>query len=293
MTGSVTIREVLPRDGFQDLPFHLPAVVKTEVIRRLWEAGLRWIEVSSLVSPRAVPQFSDAEKVIGAARRLADLKLSVFVPNRRGLARAIGAGADEVSLAVAATDSLSQSNFSMNRADALTEIAAVTGEALAQGLEVSITIGGALGCPFEGPVPVATVVSLAEQALEAGAGSIFVADTIGAGTPDRVGVVVAAVHAALGDAPLGIHLHGGEAATAGVLSAVAAGAEMVDASLTGLGGCPFVPNAPGNVSTEAVARCLDAEGISHPLDLGRLQTASADITRMIEQARTESGVLAG
>jgi isopropylmalate/homocitrate/citramalate synthase len=290
VSSTVTIREVLPRDGFQDLSYAVPAAIKIAVIERLWGAGLRWIEVSSLVSPRAVPQFADAEEVVAAVRSLPELKLSVFVPNRRGLERAHALGADEVSLAVAATDTLSQSNFGMSRTEALAELTTITNQALGRGLDVSITIGGALGCPFEGQVATATVVELAQRAAAAGAGAIFVADTIGAGTAEVISATTGAVRDGLDGQPLGIHLHGGDAATAGILQAVQVGATIVDASLTGLGGCPFVPHAPGNVSTEAVVRCLDEQGITHAHDLDELLAAATDVDALLERARLESGV---
>jgi hydroxymethylglutaryl-CoA lyase len=284
----IEIREVLPRDGFQDLDRHLPAATKIAVTRRLWDAGLRWIEVTSMVSPKWVPQFADAEEVLRAARGLDGLKASVFVANRRGLERALAVGADEVSLALASTDTLSQKNFNMDREEALAELGAVAATAREAGAEVSLTIGGALGCPYEGEVAPADVAALAARAVALEPASLFVADTIGVGTPAAVGAVVRAVREAAPGPKLGVHLHGGDASTESVLVAIGEGATVVDSALAGFGGCPFVPDAPGNVSTEAVSRALDAAGLSHAEDSGALLAAAAEVRSMIDAVPVEA-----
>jgi hydroxymethylglutaryl-CoA lyase len=284
---AIEIREVLPRDGFQDLDRHLPAATKIAVIGRLHAAGLRWIEVTSMVSPKWVAQFADAEEVLGAARALDGLKASVFVANRRGLERALAVGADEISLALAATDTLSRENFNMGREEALAELGAVAAAARAAGAEVSLTIGGALGCPYEGTVAPADVAALAARAVELDPATLFVADTIGVGTPAAVGAVVRAVREAAPGPRLGVHLHGGDASTAGVLAAIEAGASVVDSALAGFGGCPFVPEAPGNVSTEAVASALDAAGLAHAEDTAALLAAAAEVRAMIDAVPAE------
>jgi hydroxymethylglutaryl-CoA lyase len=284
MTGAtaVRVRDVLPRDGFQDYGAHVPTATKLATIEALYGAGLRWIEVTSMVHPRWVPQFTDAEAVVAGATALDGLEVSVFVPNRRGLERALAAGAHEISLAVATTDALSRENFAMERDAALAEVLAVADAAHAAGVRVSVTIGGAFGCPFAGPVSPETVVALAEPLAASPAASLFVADTIGAALPGQVGTLVERVRGALSDVPLGLHLHGGAAAVALLLEGVAAGATLVDTSSTGLGGCPFVPDAPGNVDTAASVAALHAAGVSTGLDLARLRAAATQITHLLE-----------
>ncbi|HEY4097158.1 MAG TPA: hydroxymethylglutaryl-CoA lyase [Baekduia sp.] len=284
MSGTaVAIREVLPRDGFQDLDVRLPTDVKVAVIEALWGAGLRWIEITSMVHPKWVPQFADAEEVLAAVRELDGLTSSVFVPNRRGLDRALGAEATEVSLVVASTDALSRENFAMERDAALAEIVAVSEDAAAAGARVSVTIGGAFGCPFEGAVADETVRALVAAVAAAPVDSILLADTIGVARADDVARLVGAVADLVGDRPLGVHLHGGAGAVAGVLAGVGAGATLVDVSTTGLGGCPFVPNAPGNVSTEQTVAALHGAGIPTGVSEPALAAAATEIRRLLDE----------
>jgi hydroxymethylglutaryl-CoA lyase len=280
---AVAIREVLPRDGFQDLDVRLPTDTKVAVVEALWGAGLRWIEITSMVHPKWVPQFADAEAVLAAVRELDGLTSSVFVPNRRGLDRALGAGATEVSLVVASTDALSRENFAMERDAALAEIVAVSEDAAAAGAQVSVTIGGAFGCPFEGAVSAETVRALVTAVAAAPVDSILLADTIGVARPDDVARLVGAVADLVGDRPLGVHLHGGAGAVTGVLAGVGAGATLVDASTTGLGGCPFVPDAPGNVSTEQTVAALHAAGIATGVSPSALDAAATEIRRLLDE----------
>ncbi len=282
--SAVRLREVLPRDGLQDYAVHVPTAAKIAIVERLHAAGLRWIEVTSMVHPKWVPQFSDAEEVLAAVGGLDGLVASVFVPNRRGLDRAVGNGADEVSLAVAASDTLSRENFAMDRAEALAEILWVIGEADAAGVRSTVTIGAAFGCPYEGAVAAQDVVDLARALADSAVSAVLVADTIGCATAGQVPELVAQVVAAVSDRPIGVHLHGA-GATADVVRAIGVGARIVDASTTGLGGCPFVPAAPGNVATELVLAGLDLEGVSTGLDLRALTTAARDIDKLLQEVR--------
>jgi hydroxymethylglutaryl-CoA lyase len=280
--GTVRLREVLPRDGLQDYAFHVPATTKIAIVERLHAAGMRWIEVTSMVHPKWVPQFSDAEQVLAAVNGLDGLVASAFVPNRRGLDRAVGHGVDEASLAVAATDTLSRENFAMDRAEALTEILRVVAEADSAGIRSTVTIGAAFGCPYEGPVAADDVVELVRRLVDSAVSAVFVADTIGCATEGQVPDLVAQVVAAVPDRPVGVHLHGA-GATADVIRAVDAGARIVDSSTTGLGGCPFVPDAPGNVATELVIAGLVAEGVDAGLDLDAVTAAAHDINRLLQE----------
>jgi hydroxymethylglutaryl-CoA lyase len=284
--AAVRIREVLPRDGFQDLDVHLPAATKIAIIEELAGAGLDWIEVTSMVSPRWVPQFTDAEEVLRAVRAMAGIEASVFVPNRRGLERLLSVGADEVSLAVASTDELAKENFAKDRDETVAEVIAVATQAEAEGLRSSVSIGGSFGCPYRGEVQPAEVVELAKRLAASPVGAIFVADTIGVGTKQQAAELTAAVREVVpAEVDLGIHLHGGDASAASVLAAVEAGATVADSSTTGAGGCPFVPEAPGNVSTESLVAALAGAGIETPVDAPALLAAGARISSLIEEAR--------
>ncbi|HZQ26228.1 MAG TPA: hypothetical protein VFA94_00895 [Acidimicrobiales bacterium] len=255
---TVRVREVLPRDGFQDLDFFLPTDAKVAIISALWSAGLRWVEVTSMVHPKWVPQFTDADEVLARVRALAlhDLVAAAFVPNRRGLDRALAVGVDEVSFAVASTDKLSEANFRMDRAAATEELLQAAALAREAGADVSVTIGGAFGCPYEGDVPVARVADIARELAAEGIETVLLADTIGNATVPAVERIFGLVKQACPDVELGAHFHGGEAALACVAAAVDQGATVLDAALGGFGGCPFVPAAPGNVPTEAVVGWL-------------------------------------
>lgn len=288
MSGTpIALREVLPRDGFQDFERQIPFEVKVAIIELLWGAGLRWVEVSSMVHPRWVPQFSDAEQVMAALSERDDLRKAVFVPNLRGLQRALDAGADEVSLAIASTDSLSLENFAMSRERALVEIRAMATIAHQAGRDVTVTIGGAFGCPFEGAVASDKVMALLTKILTLPLQSVFLADTIGVAGPDDVRRLVTTTCDEAGDLPVGIHLHGGAGAVDGVLAAVGAGATIVDSALTGLGGCPFVPDAPGNVSTELTVAALAEAGYALAVNADTLGQAARQVTELLEEVSDE------
>jgi isopropylmalate/homocitrate/citramalate synthase len=279
------VRDVLPRDGFQDLDYHVPAPEKLAVIVALHNAGHRWIEVTSMVRPEWVPQFADAEAVLGACGALPGLCRSVFVPNRRGLDRALAIGCEEVSFAVATTDALSRANFNRDRDAMLGEVLGAAAAARAAGARASITIGGAFGCPYEGDVALDTVLGIADSIAGSGVDVVFLADTIGSAT---VGTVAAAFSALTDRHPelrLGVHLHGGPAAVDRVDAAIDAGASIVDVATAGLGGCPFVPSAPGNVPAEVVVARLAARGIPCDLDPSAAARAAAEVARILEEVR--------
>ncbi|MDQ1503865.1 MAG: hydroxymethylglutaryl-CoA lyase [Actinomycetota bacterium] len=279
--GPLRRREVLPRDGFQDLDFFLPTETKVEIITALWSAGLRWIEVTSMVHPKWVPQFTDAEEVLARARQIEGLQTAVFVPNRRGLDRALAVGVDEVSLAVAGTDKLSEANFGMDRAVATAEVVRTAAAARQAGADVSVTIGGAFGCPYEGDVAPARVAEMARALAGEGIPTILLADTIGSATVAGVERLFATVASSCPGIALGAHYHGGAAAIDNVAAAVANGASILDSAIGGYGGCPFVPHAPGNVPTEAVAAWL-GQGAS------ALAECAVEVHRIIEEARAHA-----
>ena len=199
----------MPRDGFQDLGYIVPPSDKIAVIAELYAAGHRWIEVTSMVRAEWVPQFVDAEEVLMACAEFGDLRRAVFIPNRRGLDRALGVGLDEASFAVAATDGLSTANFGRDRAAMLDEVITSGAAARDAGVATSVTIGGAFGCPYEGDVELAVIVELADALVDSGIDLVLLADTIGSATVDSVAVSFAALHQRFPRTTLGVHLHGG------------------------------------------------------------------------------------
>jgi len=255
---TVRFRDVTPRDGLQDQKREWTLEEKVELIQRLWEAGCSWIEATSFVNPRVVPQLADAAELcaIVVPQRPPGTMLSAFAATPRGAASAIEAGVDEISTAVPATDGMSQANFRRSTDQMLDELAAI--RALAPELPMSATIAVAFGCPFDGPVTPDRVVHLATQLVSAGYDTIMLGDTVGVGSPRLVAATVLALRAELPQQiELGLHMHDPRgSAVANVVAGVQAGASIVDGAVGGLGGCPFAPGAAGNVASEDVAWVL-------------------------------------
>ena len=275
--SDVEIVEVSPRDGLQNESTLLPTADKLGLIRRAYDAGARRIEVTSFVHPTLVPQMADAEAVMAGVRApgfLPDggppLHAIGLVLNRRGMSRAVAAGVDEVNLVVVASETFSRRNQGVGVAQMLDAADAILTDATSAGLPASVVISAAFGCPFEGEVDPAAVLAIAERCLAAGVDEIAVADTIGVGVPAQVRALVAGVRALPGgsDVRLRAHFHNTRnTGYANALAAVEAGVSVLDSSLGGIGGCPFAPNATGNIATEDLAYLLHRSGIGTGLDL--------------------------
>jgi hydroxymethylglutaryl-CoA lyase len=247
----------------------LSTQAKVELIRRSTDAGVRRIETVSFVNPRLVPQMADAEAVMAALGDSPDgMSYIGLVLNRRGLDRALATAVDEVNLVVGATDGFTTANQGSTVADTMAEIEAMLPEAAGAGRSTTVTISVAFGCPFEGEVPVEQVSDLAGRAAAAGAGEIALGDTIGVAVPAQVLAVVEAVVAVIAEADLRMHFHDTRnTGVANVYAALTAGVTIVDASVGGAGGCPFAPDATGNVATEDVLYALNRMGVSTGIDL--------------------------
>ena len=247
----------------------LSTQAKVELIRRSTDAGVRRIETVSFVNPRLVPQMADAEAVMAALGDSPDgVSYIGLVLNRRGLDRALETAVDEVNLVVGATDGFTTANQGSTVADTMAEIEAMLPEAADAGRSTTVTISVAFGCPFEGEVPVEQVSDLAGRAAAAGAGEIALGDTIGVAVPAQVLAVVEAVVAVIAEADLRMHFHDTRnTGVANVYAALTAGVTIVDASVGGAGGCPFAPDATGNVATEDVLYALSRMGVSTGIDL--------------------------
>ncbi|MFO1407491.1 MAG: hydroxymethylglutaryl-CoA lyase [Steroidobacteraceae bacterium] len=257
----VEIVEVGPRDGLQSEPGVVPTVTKVEFIDRAVAAGLRRIEVTSFVNPKKVPQMADAEEVLAALPRREGVYYVGLVLNRRGFERAAAAGCNEIGMAVVASDTFNRRNQGVSSEESVAawlEIAALAREA---GIRAQVTVSAAFGCPFEGEVPVSRVVELAQRVAEGRPHEIAIADTIGVGVPSQVTEIVGRVREALPGMPLRCHFHNTRnTGLANAFAAVQAGVGTLDASLGGIGGCPFAPAATGNIPTEDLLYMLERSG---------------------------------
>jgi hydroxymethylglutaryl-CoA lyase len=277
---SIGIVEVGPRDGLQNETAAVPTPVKLEFIRRALDAGIRRIEVASFVSPRRVPQMADAEAIFGELPRRDDVSYVGLVLNRAGFDRAAAAGCREIGMVVFATDEFNRRNQGVTSAESIRIWGEVAPAAHAAGIRAQVTISAAFGCPFEGEVPVARVVEIARAVADGAPCEIAIADTIGVGVPSQVTEIFGRVAAALPGMALRGHFHNTRnTGLANAYAAVVAGALALDASLGGLGGCPFAPAATGNIPTEDLVYMLGRMGIETGIDLGR----AIDAARWIER----------
>ncbi|KUO56331.1 MAG: hypothetical protein APF78_01825 [Sphingomonadales bacterium BRH_c3] len=257
----IEIRDVCPRDGLQDVTHFIPTAIKFELVKRLYGAGVRSIEATSFVSPRAVPQLADAADLMMMlkAEALPGAVYSVFVANEKGLELAMRAGADEISTTVPASEGMTRANFRIGRGEMLSTVTKLRSTAM--DTPMSVTIATAFGCPHDGPVDAQTVIELADSLADAGYRRLFLGDTVGVGNPHQVADLFGRLRERLQDVELGAHFHDPRGiGLANVVAAIEAGATVVDASLGGLGGCPFAPGASGNVATEDVVWALHAMG---------------------------------
>ena len=271
----VTIREVGPRDGLQIEPRFLPTGAKVALIDALVASGLRHVQATSFVSPRAVPQLADAEAVMAGIRRVPGLRLSALAPNARGAERAARAGADAIGAVVSCSGTHNAKNLNRTVERSLADAAEVAAIARGAGAAFEMGLATAFGCPFEGEVPPARVERLAARAAELGATHIGLGDTTGMAVPPTVRAAVEAVRRAAPGVEIGLHFHN----TRGVgLACVMVGLEMgvdhYDGSVGGLGGCPFAPGATGNVATEDLVYLLQESGFETGVDLAALIDAA-------------------
>jgi hydroxymethylglutaryl-CoA lyase len=290
MTASVEIVEVGPRDGLQSEPGVFPTAAKIEFIERLFDAGLRRIEVSSFVNPKKVPQMADAEAVLSGLRRREGVHFIGLVLNRRGYERAAAAGCNEIGMAVVASDTFNRRNQGVSTDESIAAWLEIAREANAAGLRPTITIGASFGCPFEGEVPVERVIDIARRVAEAGPYEIAFADTIGVGVPAQVAEVFGRAREALPGIRLRGHFHNTRnTGLANAYAAVEAGAVTLDASAGGIGGCPFAPAATGNIPTEDLVYLLERSGIATGVDLDRLLATGEWLQQTL--GRTVPGML--
>jgi hydroxymethylglutaryl-CoA lyase len=278
---AVSLREVGPRDGLQNED-PVPTAAKVRLIDGLSRTGLRRIEAVSFVSPAAVPQMADAEEVWAAIRRRPDVRYSALVPNLRGAQRALEAGVRELEVVVSASDVHNRRNVRRSTDESLDEIAKLVGVVHDAGGSVQVVVSTAFGSPYEGDVPEKRVVEVAGRALDDGADAVSFGDTTGMATPARVRRLVGAFRADRADAPLNLHFHNTRGTgLANVLAALQMGVDDFDASVGGLGGCPYAPGASGNIATEEFVHMVEDLGVATGVDLAALLEVAADAERIV------------
>jgi hydroxymethylglutaryl-CoA lyase len=280
---SVTVVEVGPRDGLQNEQVLIAAADKIELVNRLSAARLPVIEVSAFVSPKWVPQMSDAAEVFAGITRLPGIRYTALVPNLAGLERALLSGVDEIAVFAASTETFSRKNINQGIDQSLTTYRQVADRAQAAGLRVRGYLSTAFGCPFEGAVAPERVAELAARLLEMGVFEVAVSDTIGIAHPGQVGPLLEVVLTRIPVERLALHFHDTRGtALANVLAALPFGVSTFDASAGGLGGCPYAPGAAGNLATDDLIYMLDGLGIETGVSLKALSEASAFIATRLD-----------
>ena len=272
---SIKIVEVGPRDGLQNEPDIVSTADKLAMIGRMIDAGARRLEVASFVHPQRVPQMADAEAVIAGLPDRKDVSYIGLTLNKRGVLRALATkeggrrGVDEIGCVIVATDTFGQKNQGQTVAEGIAEASEMIRFARENGLIAQVTISAAFGCPFEGDVPAQRIVDIAKAVLEAGPSEIALADTIGVGVPAQVTDLYERLSEFVpADIPLRAHFHNTRGTgIANAWAAIEAGVSVLDASLGGLGGCPFAPRATGNIATEELIYLAERSGLDHGMDL--------------------------
>ena len=281
----VTICDVGPRDGLQNQPVTLEPGVRAELVDRLAATGIPRIEAVSFVNPKLVPQMADAEEVVAALSRREGVVVAGLALNERGYDRLRDSGLDEVHFALAATDEFNRRNAGATVEEGIAAGERIVERAIVDGIRSTVTISVAFGCPFEGAVDPARVAELAATFAAAGTDEIVVADTVGVGVPRQARDLVERL-LPLG-LPVGVHLHNTRNnGFANAYAALDAGATVFDASIGGIGGCPFAPRATGNIATEDLVYLLHGQGVETGIDLGAViavaQWLEAQLGRELE-----------
>ena len=286
----VDIREVAPRDGLQnEAPIATDA--KVRLIDALGGTGVRRIEAVSFVHPKAIPQMADADEVWARITKHPEIRYSALIPNTRGAQRALAAGFREIEVVVSASDTHNKRNVNRSTAESLDDIAALVDELHRAGASAEVIIATSFGCPYEGDVDPARVAGIVDRVIADGADRVAFGDTTGMATPRRVRELVTAVRERQPDVPVLLHFHNTRGTgLANILTALELGIDEFDASVGGLGGCPYAPGASGNVATEEVVHMLHDMDIETGIDLEALLEAAA-LAEEIVGRRLPSGVL--
>ena len=290
----VTVCEVGTRDGFQIEPDFIPTEQKIEVVNLLSATGMPRIEVTSFVSPKAIPQLRDAEAVMAGITRRPGTTYSALVPNDKGAVRAVDAGVDDIHTVVSASESHNLANVNMSIAESIVKLKATAEVAHRGGKPVYAGISCSFGCPFEGEVPLAQLESVVSRLVDLGAKGIGLADTTGMANPAQVARILEHLMPRFPGVEWTLHTHDTRAmAIPNILAAMEMGVTNFDASIGGLGGCPFAPGASGNVCTEDLVHCLAAMGVETGIDLDALIGVSKRVQEIVGRSLPGQIVKAG
>jgi hydroxymethylglutaryl-CoA lyase len=290
---AVSLREVGPRDGLQNEdPVSTDA--KVTLINGLSRTGVSRIEAVSFVHPRAIPQMADADEVWARVERNPAVTYSALVPNSRGTSRAIDAGFTDIEVVVSASDTHNRKNVNRSTDESLAEIAEIIKQVHDAGGNLEVIVSTAWGCPYEGDVPASRVVEVARRAVDAGADTLTYGDTTGMATPTRVIDLVTRTRETMRDVPLALHFHNTRGTgLANLYAALQLGVTHYDASVGGLGGCPYAPGATGNIATEEVVAMLEDMGIATGVDIDMLLDVAALAQRSVGKELPSNVLRAG
>ena len=281
LPARISLREVGPRDGLQNED-PVPTDGKVALIDALSRTGLTRIETVAFVHPRAIPQMADVDEVWTRIRRNPAVRYSALVPNLRGAQRALDAGFREIEVVISASDTHNRRNINRSTDESLVELPALVDLVHARGGTIQVIVATSWGCPYEGDVPVSRVLDVLARAVAAGVDSAAFGDTTGMATPTRVTRLVGETRSAHPDLALGLHFHNTRGTgLANVLAALQLGADDFDASVGGLGGCPYAPGASGNIATEELVHMLEDMGVATGVDLEALIDVAAQAEQLV------------
>jgi hydroxymethylglutaryl-CoA lyase len=267
----ISIIEVGPRDGLQSEPEILPTETKIEFVRRAIDAGIRRIEVTSFVHPKRVPQMADAEEVVRGLPQRDDVIYIGLVLNRRGFDRARDVNIDEIGMAVVASDTYNLKNQGVPTTESIKTWLDISKDARAAGIRANVMVSSAFGCPFEGEVPLSRVLEIVDQIMEGDPVELGIADSIGVAVPNQVTELIEAVKERAPNVPIRCHFHNTRnTGLANAQAALDAGVTSLDASIGGIGGCPFAPAATGNIPTDDMLYMFDRSGVETGVSLEKI-----------------------
>lgn len=290
----VIITEVCPRDGFQIIKENIPTEKKVEVINRLIDCGFKQIEVTSFVHPNAIPQLKDAVQVLSEIRRDTDVIFRALIPNLKGLERAIEAGVHKVKLMLSATDSHSLHNANAKTLQVMRDYPVIAERCKEVDMKVSGSISVAFGCPYEGGVPTSRHILLCEKYREMGITEISLADTTGMANPYAVKHIVSTLKKMFPDFQFSLHLHNTRGmAFANAVAGYEEGIRDFDSSIAGLGGCPYVPLATGNIATEDIINGFEEMGIGTNINLDKVLVLAREMNQLFPSYSSSFLVKAG
>lgn len=278
----VTVFEVGPRDGLQNEATPIPTDMKVAFVTALSDAGLNWIETTSFVNPKAVPQLGDAAEVMAGIKREPGVRYPVLVPNQRGMERALDAGVDAIAVFTAASEQFSQANVRATIDETFERFKPVIKLAQESDIWTRGYVSMAFHCPYEGPIAPEKAIDVAQRLFELGIDEVAIADTVGRATPLDIGRFLDLAVNELPVKNLAFHLHDTNGlALSNIMLALEAGITVIDGAAGGLGGCPFAPGAPGNLATEKLVMLLDGLGIETGVDAAAVESAGQEIRRML------------